>query len=267
MAHADILRHNVVSMVAPAIVLQNIVAALPDGTRPAPSLRVVEVGGSPLPAKLRALTRERLCPWVRSHYGSSETGAIASAPFEALGDAPGAVGYVHAGVAAEIVDEADNVLPPGTEGIVRTRSPHAATGYMDDPDTSARVFRDGWFYSGDVGTLSADGVLTIAGRIGDFINQGGAKVAPSVVEAALLALPQVTEAVAFGAADRMGLTRIWAAIVADGPVPPAALSAHCARTLGDKAPAHVLQLRALPRNANGKILRVELIRFAESQQR
>ena len=76
-------------MVSPAIILQKIVEMLPYDAVPHPSLQSIEVGGSPMPIRLRGLVREKLCVGIRSHYGSTETGAVASAPFLVLGDDPG----------------------------------------------------------------------------------------------------------------------------------------------------------------------------------
>jgi acyl-coenzyme A synthetase/AMP-(fatty) acid ligase len=114
--------------------------------------------------------------------------------------------------------------------------------------------------------VSPEGLLTISGRDGDFINAGGNKMNPAVIETVLLSLPQVTEAAAFGVPDRMGVVQIWAAIVSAAPVDMAALQALCREKLAGKAPKYIVQIKGLPRNANGKIVRTELIRFAAQRQ-
>jgi acyl-CoA synthetase (AMP-forming)/AMP-acid ligase II len=158
-------------------------------------------------------------------------------------------------------------LPPGTEGILRIRSANCIAGYLGDTAASASVFRNGWFYCGDVGAVSDDGALTISGRTSDFINSGGNKVSPQVIEDVLLSLPQVTEAAAFGVPDGMGVVQIWAAIVADARVETSALKAICHAKLAEKSPKFILQVKGLPRNANGKVVRDELVKFAMTQQR
>ena len=265
--HDAIRLHNVTSMVSPAIILQKIVEMLPYDAVPHPSLQSIEVGGSPMPIRLRGLVREKLCVGIRSHYGSTETGAVASAPFLVLGDDPGIVGYIHAGVDVEAVDENDQPLPAGTEGILRIRSPNAIDGYALDAGAAGGVFRGGWFYNGDIGSISSDGLLRIAGRAGEFINSGGNKVAAAVIEEVLLSIPEVTEAAAFGVPDKIGLTQIWGAIVANVRIDNDVIGKHCRAQLGEKAPKVVMQIRGLPRNANGKVLKDELIKFAVSQQR
>ena len=262
-----IRRHGVTSIVSSPITLQRIVAGLSAGARPPPSLRSVEAGGGFLPMPLRTLLRQKLCGTVRCNYGSTETGALATASVDLLGDDTAVVGYIHSGVTVEAVDEADVPLPPGIEGILRFRSPNAVNVYDGDPGASAGIFRDGWFYNGDIGSVSPDGKLTVSGRSGDFINSGGAKIAARVIEDVLLSLPDVIEAAAFGVPDRMGVTQIWAAIVASTRIENAVLNKLCHEQLGAKRPKFILQIKGLPRNANGKVLKDELIRFAASQQR
>jgi acyl-coenzyme A synthetase/AMP-(fatty) acid ligase len=138
---------------------------------------------------------------------------------------------------------------------------NGASAYTGDPVASARV-QDGWVYPGDVGAVSSDGLLTVAGRAGELINSGGNKVSPRVIEDVLLSFAGVREAAAFGVPDSLGLTRIWAAMVVDRPVDGAALQAFCVARLGNVAPKHVMKMDALPRNESGKILRTELARIA-----
>ena len=265
-AVAAIRRHRVNALSIAPISLQQVVGALPAGAARPPSLEMIEVGGSTLPAGLGAVARQKLCDTLFSHFGATETGGIASGPLSAFGDVPGAVGYVHAGMEVEAVDEGDRTLPPNTAGILRIRGANVIAGYVGDTAVSATVFRDGWFYCGDVGAVSPEGLVTVHGRNNDFINAGGNKVSPKVIEDVLLSLPQVTDAAAFGVPDRMGVVQIWAAIVPAKPVDPTALLGLCRERLADKAPKFLIQVKALPRNANGKIVRADLIRFAAQQQ-
>jgi acyl-coenzyme A synthetase/AMP-(fatty) acid ligase len=262
-----IQRHNVGSMAIAPISLQRVVGALPDDAKPLPSLVSVEVGGSALPSPLRALVEQRLCRRIVSHYGATEAGAIASGPMAALGGDPCVVGLVHPGVTVQAVDGEDRPLPPGTEGTLRISGANCVAGYLGDETASPdSVFRDGWFYCGDVGSVSADGLLTVSGRAGDVINSGGIKVNPVVIEDVLRSLPHVTDAAAFGVPDSMGVMRIWAAIVADVRVETAALNSVCHARLVEKSPKFILQVKGLPRNANGKVMREELVKFAMTQQ-
>lgn len=260
-----IRRHGVGSIAIAPVSLAKIVDSVPDDAPPLP-LRVIESSGSLLPPRLYELVQKKLGCKVVSFYGSTETGGVASGPVEALQGIDGAVGFVHSGVELEVVDADDRPLPAGSEGILRMRGECIVTSYLD-PASSAEIFRGGWFYPGDIGALTSDGILIIKGRQGDFINAGGIKVNASVIEDVLMAVPHVTDAAAFGVPDRMGVTQIWAAVVARQPVPGSVLNAVCRDKLAGHAPKFVVQLKALPRNANGKVLRDELVRFALSQQR
>jgi len=254
--------YRVNHLVASPKALQSLLALRPDNAGPLATLESIEVGGSIMPSRLLAMVRERLCANVESTYGSSEAGIVAAAPMTAMEGQPGAVGFVVPGVEVEAVDEDDEPLPPGTEGILRVRSELCVDAYVGDPVTSARVFRGGWFYPGDVGSVSADGLLTIAGRSEEFINSGGSKVSPHLIEEVLQSSPQVREVAAFGVPGPTGIAEIWAAVVSTGTVDVDAIDALCRPRLRATTPKYILQLAELPRNESGKILRNELVEMA-----
>jgi len=258
----SVARYAVNHLVASPGALKFIVDALPPRSLPFPSLERVEVGGSLLPKRLFRAAARHLCPNVLSLYGAMEAGSLAAAPMAALPGAHGAVGYVVTEAEIEAVDDNDVPLPAGSEGILRVRGATCVDSYIGDRAGSAKVFRDGWFYPGDVGSVAADRLLTITGRTSEFINSGGTKVSPQVIEEVLLAMPRVVDAAAFGVPDDSGLTRIWAAIVTDGPVEASALSARCREILRERAPEFILRVPELPRNEGGKIARRRLAEMA-----
>ena len=106
----------------------------------------------------------RMSPNVISAYGTAEVGTVASADARMTASVPGAVGYILPDAQVQIVDESDEQLKPGTEGIVRVRTSQESSGYYGDTVASAAMFRDGWFYLGDYGYVSDKGVLVITGR-------------------------------------------------------------------------------------------------------
>jgi acyl-CoA synthetase (AMP-forming)/AMP-acid ligase II len=134
-------------------------------------------------------------------------------------------------------------------------------GYFDDDGATRDTLRDGWFYSGDIGTVTEARVLTVTGRTGEFINSGGIKISPRVIEDVLLSLPEITQAVAFGVPDSDGMARIWAAVVADPPVDALVLQRLCDEKLGARSPKFILQFKELPRGANGKVLTSQLVAY------
>ena len=179
-------RHQVNFMVTTPSALTEILASMPPGAGPLPSLHAIEVSGSALPTRLYETTRQRLCSTIVSLYGATESSSIASAPMAMLHDHANAVGYIHPDTEVQAVDDHDVPLPPDAEGVLRVKSRLCVTSYFGDAGASANVFKGGWFYPGDIGSVSRNGLLTVTGRVGDRINRGGAKASPQVIEAVLV---------------------------------------------------------------------------------
>lgn len=114
-----------------------------------------------LPKSLSERTRARMTTNLYCSYGAMETGTVALGPAHMIADTPGAVGFITPGALVEIVDDADKVLAVGKEGFVRFRTIQSVSEYIGNPKESAKVFRDGWFYSGDIGRLTTDRLLII----------------------------------------------------------------------------------------------------------
>jgi acyl-coenzyme A synthetase/AMP-(fatty) acid ligase len=216
-------------------------------------------GGSLLPPSLVERVRPRLCQHLITGYGSTETAISATAPAHRIAHIPGAAGYVTPGLRIEIVDEADRPLPVGAEGIVRVASEFGVDRYIDDPIESAQVFRDGWFYPGDLGSLTSDNLLIISGRQNDVLNAGGGKMAAEKVEAALVSFKGVTEAAVFMATNRIGVEEVWAAIVCSETIDTESMRAHCRSGMPAVfVPAHIVTVDALPLSPTGKVDRQRL---------
>jgi len=252
-----ILKHNVTLLLTSPFVLRQILSTLPDCIGPLPSLRAVVTMGSILPSGLAAQAARVLCRRVLTYYGATECGAVAIGPPTGT-----SAGTLLPGVQAQTVDDAGRPLHPGHAGLLGFRTPGLFAGYWHDPEATAAKMRDGWFYPGDIGVVTADRRLILHGRSNEIINTGGLKISPRAVEAALLNFPGVIEAAAFGVPDGEGLTHAWAAVVGEAPLPIAALMQFARERLGISAPRHLLQITALPRNANGKVLTDALVLFA-----
>jgi acyl-CoA synthetase (AMP-forming)/AMP-acid ligase II len=262
-----VLRHGVTSIALSPATLQEIVARIPPGLGPLPPLRAITVGGSQLPARLAQTAAERLCANIVTALGTTEAGTVCRGRYDKLTGIPLGVGEILPWVEVQAVDASNMPLPPGTEGLLRIRSPDAVAGYFDDEDATQDAFRDGWFYPGDIGSVTPEGVLIVTGRTGDFINHGGVKVNPRLIEDVLMSLPRVNQAVAFGVPDADGLAQIWAAIVPEAPIEAAVLNRLCAEKLGAKAPKFILQMKDLPRNENGKVVTSVLVDYAAARYR
>jgi long-chain acyl-CoA synthetase len=153
----------------------------------------------------------------------------------------------------EIVDDADEMLAPGQEGRIRIRGDDVADGYYVDRPDNKDIFRDGWFYPGDVGLVREDGMLVVTGRAIEIINRGGHKIAPSLVEGVLSLHPAIADTVVVGVPDARGIEEIWATIVRRSEVSEADLLQFCrVRLEPGKLPNHFIFVDAIPRNERGK---------------
>jgi len=238
--------------------LPGLLRLAPAGEGPcAPRLRLLRLDAMALNEALRRDICARVTPGLFHSYGTNEAGLLAFGLGETLARFPGAVGFAAEGVTLEIVDEAGAALPPGEVGRVRARSPAMAHSYIDDPQASAAAFAAGWYYPGDLGTLSREGLLHIKGRADDLMNFDGIKIYPAEIEAALLSHPGVVEAAAFPLASRRHQQIPAAAVVLRSDCAGELL--HWARErLGKHAPERILVLPSLPKNAMGKVLKREL---------
>ena len=224
-----------------------------------PDLRAMVVGSAPTSHAQRLLARERLTANFYEQLGSNEAGLLALALPVDQDAYPDAVGRIVEGVEAQIVDDADTPLPAGEVGLVRFRGAGYPTHYLDDAQATARAFRDGWFYPGDLAALNAAGYLFFKGRADDVINNGGAKFYPIEVETVLLEHPDVGAAAVFGWPHaRVGEVAV-ACVEASTAISTKELQTFCAQRLaGYKVPQVIEVMAQLPRNAMGKISKIAL---------
>ena len=234
--------------------LRALLDAMPAGAVPLAGTEVV-VGGAPLPPAVAREARLRLSPNLVAAYGTTETGTVALGHAALLGGDPGAVGWPVPGAEVSIVDEAGVPVSAGASGHVMLSGVDVTDGYFEDDAATAERFPGGGFFPGDIGSLGADGVLRIEGRIDDMMNLGGAKLMPAVLERIALSVRGVADAVAV-ALDGEGGTRAWLALEREADADPNALGATVkslvARRLRDIGDVGVAWFAALPRNAGGK---------------
>jgi acyl-coenzyme A synthetase/AMP-(fatty) acid ligase len=215
---------------------------------------IVSTGGL-LPRPLVERARPRLCSHLFTAYGATEATVSAAAAAHRIMHIAGAAGYATPGARIEIVDERDALLPANTQGIVRIASEFAVDRYVNDPIGSAQVFRNGYFYPGDLGSLTPDNLLIISGRLANILNIGGEKIAAERVEAVLTSFEGVRRAAAFTAEGRNGGQELWAAVVCPDKFDAKAIRAHCrARMPAHFVPKHVVNLDELPMSPLGKVM-------------
>jgi acyl-CoA synthetase (AMP-forming)/AMP-acid ligase II len=220
--------------------------------------------GSKLATSLSDRIRARMCPYVVHGYGATEGNPVAGAYVHQTSHINGAVGYITPGMIVQAVDDNGKVCKAGDEGHIRFRGDNCVSGYVGNPPSSENFFRDGWFYPGDIGAVTAEGMLVISGRSKNIIDLGGDKINPEVVESVLLAYPGVVHAVAFGRTNALGIEQVWAAVETRSAVDPEAIRTHCAQKLvREMVPVRIFRVPAMPRNAAGKIDRNQVTKLAE----
>ena len=170
------------------------------------------------------------------------------------------MGVAHACVEVRVADANDEPVPQGELGEVLVRGDTVMAGYWNNPEATAQTLRGGWLHTGDVGSLDADGFLTLQGRSKDVIISGGSNIYPREVEEVLLLHPRASEAAVVGKQDAEWGEVVIAFLVADGePVPDAELDALClAHIARFKRPKQYRWVPALPKNSYGKVLKTEL---------
>ncbi|VCU68599.1 Long-chain-fatty-acid--CoA ligase [Pigmentiphaga humi] len=231
--------------------------------RPACSLTCIEVGAAAMPPALLQQAVDAFGPVFSVIYGLTEApwscyrppGATAGV----LADPEGTHGLVGAATpgATIVIGDGAAPLPAGEIGEVLIRGAHLMQGYWQRPELTASALRDGWFHTGDLGSLDCQGRLRILGRAKAVIRSGGKSVQPAEVEQVLSEHPDVLEAAVVGIADPE-----WGEIVAAAVVPRPgarlhgeALAAFCRTRLSShKRPRHYLVMTALPRSHYGKVL-------------
>lgn len=157
-----------------------------------------------------------------------------------------------------IIDEAGNILDAGKKGEVCIRGMNVTKGYKGNLEANKAAFLYGWFHTGDVGFLDADGYLNLVGRIKELINRGGEKISPIEVDAVLLSHPDVAQAVSFGVPDEKYGEEINCAIIPRDGVDVAVddVEKFCRKNLAVfKVPKKIYVTDSFPKTASGKILR------------
>ena len=225
------------------------------------SLRFIRTSSAALPSPLMQELETTFGVPVVEAYGMTEgSHQIASNPLPPDDRRAGSVGRA-TGVRISIMDDLGRHLPPGGIGEVVIQGPSVTAGYENDPEANAAAFTDGWFRTGDQGTLDNDGFLTLVGRLKELINRGGEKISPREIDDVLLAHPEVAEAVTFGVPHPTWGEVVAAAVVLRSPTNGAAvtesqLMAHCRQRLADyKRPTRIHITDAIPRTATSKIQR------------
>ncbi len=225
--------------------------------RPAPeSLRAILLGGGPIPPALLERAREAGYR-VLTTYGMTETAsgiAVGGADADTLADPAAGRPLPRAEV------RIDDPHPADGRGEILVRGPMVFAGYVNAPGATLERLRDGWFRTGDIGSIDPDGRLRITDRRDDLFISGGENVYPAQVEAVLLDHPAVADVIVFAEVEaRWGSVPVAAVVLLDDATADSALDRPCRERLAAyKVPRRYIRVVELPRDSLGKIRRREL---------
>ncbi|ORX50607.1 acetyl-CoA synthetase-like protein [Hesseltinella vesiculosa] len=228
--------------------------------RHVPHIRFIRSCSSSLaPATLHALEATFKAPVLEAYAMTEAAHQMTSNPLPKHGaHKPGSVGL---GQGVEVVILNDKGAPVD-EGEVCIKGSNVTRGYLNNPTATAEAFtQDGYFRTGDQGKKDKDGYLILTGRIKELINRGGEKISPLEVDAALLAHPNVAEAVCFGVPDDMYGQEVHAAIVLkSGSTSEKDLQDFVVKKLAKfKVPKRIYFTNQLPKTGTGKIQRRKMV--------
>lgn len=225
-----------------------------------PHLRRLVCSTSPLSPRDRQTARDTITPNFYETFGTNETGTLAvAAPADHIA-APETVGRIIESVDAEIIDQQARPVAPGEVGLIRFRNPVLPIEYSSNAEATAKHYRDGWFYPGDLACLDQDGRLFLKGRADDVINNQGTKFYPAEIENVMMAHPAIAEIAVIGwRTESLGEVPVGFVVLRDKTVTTDELFQFCLANLSSyKVPRRILLLQELPRNAMGKVVKRQL---------
>ena len=220
-------------------------------------MRLFVSGSAPLLAETHVDFERRTGHRILERYGMTETGMLTSNPLSGERRA-GTVGFPLPGTTVRVMDDAGNPCAAGDVGHIQVKGDNVLSGYWRLPEKNKEEFTaDGFFRTGDVGSFSADGYLSIVGRSKDLIITGGYNVYPKEVELAIDELPGVQESAVVGVPHPDFGEAVTAVVVpragAEAPTEAAVIAALKSRLANFKVPKRVHVVSELPRNTMGKV--------------
>jgi long-chain acyl-CoA synthetase len=258
---------------APTIVKRLVDHAEAHGLGPedsAASFKTIVYGGAPMYVADIQRALRVMGPRFVQIYGQGETPMVATALSRRLiadtlhprhRERLASVGVAQTPVQVRVADEHGHDVPAGELGEVLVRGDTVMAGYWRNPEATAAALRDGWLFTGDIGYLDIDGLLTLKDRSKDLIISGGSNIYPREVEEVLRMAPGVAEVAVVGAPDpEWGEVVVAFVVLQPGArVAEAELDAHClARIARFKRPKRYVVVNELPKNHYGKVLKTEL---------
>ena len=253
-----IAQYGVTIVSAVPTILRTLLLRADDDNAPLPGahpVRFLRSSSAPMPTDtLRGLEARFGVPLIEAYSMTEASHQMCANPLEGE-RIPGSVG-IGAFVEVAIMNEDGALLPVGEVGEVVIRGENVTRGYYNNPAANAAAFTNGWFRTGDFGKLDERNYLTLVGRIKELINRAGEKISPVEVDEALLAMPNVIEAVSFAYPDtKYGEVVACALVLEAGGSPAAVLAGARTRLAPFKVPSVVFVADSIPRTATGKVQR------------
>jgi len=248
-----IATHAITHTTMPPFILKAVLDELPEGFAKPPDLTILSFGAA-VSRGLRARALARLATDVCDIYSSNEVDYVSS-----IRGAAAEMGSIWPGVRVEVVDDHDRPLPFGEVGQIRIRTDNMVHRYLDDPQATARVFKDGWVYAGDVGILHDPHRLQLIGRGDDVLNIGWRKIAPEAIEDIVLKLGEVADVGVCGVPNRDGIEEICIAVSGQRSSDDELLQRITDAFRGFQVGRfNVVKVTSIPRTQNGKVQRKAL---------
>ena len=235
------------------------------------TLRIGLSGGGPVPPELKRAWRDDLGVALVESYGQSELGGFVALglPTDVADAKLPAIGMPLPDKEVRIVDEIDQEVPLGSMGEIAIRGGFMV-GYWNRPEQTAQTLRNGWLHTGDVGSMDADGYLSMLGRWAERIVTHGRVILPRALEEALLRHPAVRQAAVIGIPGGAAgeVSKALITLYPERSVTPDELLVHCQTSLpADQQPAEIEILSALPMTPTNKISKAALKERELSQPR
>lgn len=227
------------------------------------SLRGIVTAAAPLTSVLREQIQEKISPNIYELYGLQETGIVTNIKPDEKKRKPDSVGQESFNAEVRIVDKSGNDVPQGEIGEIICRAPTATAGYFNNTEKTKEAFKDGWFFTGDLGRFDEDRYLYLSGRVKDMIISGGQNIFSIEVEDCLMKHPAIADCAVIGLPHETWGEMVTAVIVQvqDAGLVEEDLIHYCKDQLaGFKAPKKLIfSEEPLPKTPTGKVMKYVLV--------
>ncbi len=262
-----VARYQVTHMLSTVLQMEQLIGTF-DNTKKAAflSLKQLSISFSTVHPVLLQAVKRCITPQAFNSYGCNEVAGVTLLTPDTLNPLPGSVGRPYDEGSVEIVDKEDQLVPANTRGFIRLKTPCMLDGYTDRSLPDNANFREGWFYTGDVGYLAEDGQLVHLGRGDHLMIFNGINIYPAEIEQTLLTHPGVKDVVVMPLKHNIHqeVPACVVSLVPGARVSEMGLKRFAVDLLGAKAPALLIIADSIPRNPQGKIIRSQVTQLISS---